>query len=162
MKLRELCVAGLCASHPPPDHYVHCGQPLFGNTVPPLQRFVEFIVRFANRSGDALWEDANSINAKRFAQQLQKTRDMVQKRSLLIEDEHYENLKRLMQEFGDFDLGKTRLLELRRAHFPLENVPDHDVQRVIQQNQLKKEAYSHLLTELERSLKNQLRNPTRY
>ena len=87
---------------------------------------------------------------------------MVQKRSLLIEDEHYEKLKRLMQEFGDFDLGKARLLELRGTHFPLENVPDHDVQRVIQQNRLKKEAYSQLLTELERSLKNQLRGPARY
>jgi hypothetical protein len=113
-------------------------------------------------AGDALWEDANSINARRFAQQLQKTRDMVQKRSLLIEDEHYEKLKRLMEEFGDFDLGKARLLELRRTHFPLESVPDQEVQRVIQQNQLKKEAYSQLLTELERSLKNQLRSPARY
>jgi len=110
-------------------------------------------------AGDSLWEDANSQNARRFALQLQKTRDMVQKRSLLVEDEHYEALKRLMQEFGDFDLGKARLMELRRNHFPLEDVPDHDVQRVIQQNHLKREAYSQLLTELEQSLKHQLRNP---
>jgi hypothetical protein len=110
-------------------------------------------------AGDLLWEEANSINARRFAQQLQKTRDMVQKRSLLIEDQHYEALKRLMQEFGDFDLGKARLLELRRSQFPLQDVPDQDVQRVIHQNSLKKEAYSRLLTELESSLKRQLRNP---
>ena len=111
-------------------------------------------------AGDSLWEEANSINARRFAQQLQKTRDMVQKRSLLIEDAHYEALKKLMQEFGDFNLGKTRLLELRRNQFPLQDLADHDVNRVIQQNRLKKEAYSKLLTELERSLKDQLRNPT--
>src|SRR5215510_1088274 len=46
-------------------------------------------------AGDQLWEEANSHNAQKFAQQLQKTKDMVQKRSLLIEDEHYESLKRL-------------------------------------------------------------------
>src|SRR5205085_9776844 len=108
-------------------------------------------------SGNKLWEEANTTNARRFAQQLQKTRDIVQKRSLLIEDEHYEALKRLLEEFGDFDLGKTRLLELRRNQFPLHNIPDDEVQRVIEQNRLKKEAYSQLLTTLEYSLKRQLR-----
>jgi Glu-tRNA(Gln) amidotransferase subunit E-like FAD-binding protein len=110
-------------------------------------------------AGDQLWEEANSINAGRFARQLQKTRDMVQKRSLLIEDLHYEALKSLMQEFDDFNLGKARLLELRRNQFPIQDLSDHDVQRVIHQNSLKKEAYSQLLTELEASLKRQLRNP---
>ncbi len=110
-------------------------------------------------AGDSLWEEANAVNARRFAQQLQKTRDMVQKRSLLIEDEHYESLKRLMQEFGDFDLGKARLLELRRNQFPLQDVPDHMIQNVIDQNRLMKDAYSQLLVELERSLKQQLRKP---
>jgi Glu-tRNA(Gln) amidotransferase subunit E-like FAD-binding protein len=113
-------------------------------------------------AGDSLWEEANSINARRFAQQLQKTRDMVQKRSLLIEGAHYEALKKLMEEFGDFNLGKARLLELRRNQFPLQDLADHDVNRVIQENRLKKEAYSKLLTQLERSLKDQLRNPTTY
>jgi hypothetical protein len=112
-------------------------------------------------AGDNLWDDANSINARRFAQQLQKTRDMVQKRSLLIEDEHYESLKRLMEEFGDFDLGKARLLDLRRNQFQLQDVPDHIVQSVIEQNRQKKEAYSQLLVDLELSLKRQLRNPGR-
>lgn len=82
-------------------------------------------------AGDNLWEHADSINARRFAQQLQRTRDMVQKRSLLIEDAHYETLKRLMEEFGDFDLGKARLLELRRREFPLHDVPDGIIRHVI-------------------------------
>ncbi|HKB68744.1 MAG TPA: hypothetical protein VKC61_23075 [Pyrinomonadaceae bacterium] len=110
-------------------------------------------------AGDHLWEEANTVNARRFARQLQKTKDMVQKRSLLIEDAHYESLKSLMEEFGDFNLGKTRLLELRRNQFPLQDVQDHMVQDVIEQNRQKKEAYSLLLVNLELSLKRQLRNP---
>ena len=111
-------------------------------------------------AGDHLWEQANSINARRFSQQLQKTREMVKKRSLLIEDDHYRSLKGLVQEFDDFNLGKARLLELRGNQFPLENVPDQDVHRVVHENQLKREAYSQLVTELEQSLKDQLRNPS--
>jgi Glu-tRNA(Gln) amidotransferase subunit E-like FAD-binding protein len=112
-------------------------------------------------AGDKLWEEANAINARRFAQQLQKTRNMVQRSSLLIEDEHYEALKTLLEEFGDFDLGKARLLELRSNQFPLNDVPDNDVQRVIEENRLKKEAYSQLLDKLEHSLKRQLRGAIR-
>jgi hypothetical protein len=111
-------------------------------------------------NGDKLWEEANTINARRFARQLHKTRDMVQKRSLLIEDEHYEALKKLLQEFGNFNLGKVRLMELRRQQFQLSEVLDQEVKRVIQQNRSKKDAYSKLLSELEQSLKRQLRHPS--
>jgi hypothetical protein len=53
----------------------------------------------------------------------------------------------------------ARLFELRRPQFQLSDVPDEEVQRVIQQNRSKKEAYSKLLTELEQSLKRQLCDP---
>ncbi|HEX8457299.1 MAG TPA: hypothetical protein VF656_08380 [Pyrinomonadaceae bacterium] len=112
-------------------------------------------------AGDKLWEEANTRNAHTFSRQLKLTRDIVQKSSLLIEDEHYEALTRLMDEFGNFNLGKARLLELRRNRFPLLDVPDTEVQRVIEQNGLKKEAYSHLLIQIERYFKSQMRGAFR-
>lgn len=75
----------------------------------------------------------------------------------MIEDEHYSALRRLLEGFGNFDLGKARLLELRRNNFPLHDVPDAEIQRVIEQNRLTKEAYSTLLTEIERYFKGQIR-----
>ena len=70
-------------------------------------------------SGDKLWEEANITNVRSFAQQLQKTKDMIQKRSLLIEDHHYETLKELLREFGEFNFGKARLLHLGAINFRL-------------------------------------------
>lgn len=109
-------------------------------------------------AGDQLWEEANRRNAQKFAEQLQNTKDMVQRRSLLIEDTHYEELGRLLREFGEFDLGKAKLLELRSNQFPIGDVLDAEVQRVIQQNRLKKDTYSELLARVEKSLKRQLRS----
>ncbi|NEP20192.1 MAG: hypothetical protein F6J97_25460 [Leptolyngbya sp. SIO4C1] len=64
-------------------------------------------------AGDSLWERANKLNAKKFAEQLKKTEDQIFRSSLLIENWHYEKLKELIDRFSKFQFGKTRLIDLR-------------------------------------------------
>ena len=113
-------------------------------------------------AGDSLWESANPQNARRFSNQLKETKDQVTRSSLLIEDEHYESLKRLLTEFGEFDLGKVRLIELRNPRFPLGDIDPYIMQGVIEQNRQRKEAYSTLLEKVETSFKKQIRGEIKY
>jgi len=66
-------------------------------------------------AGDHLWERADARSVKNFARQLKKTELQVFRSSLLIENEHYERLKRLIEQFNEFKFGKTRLIELRNV-----------------------------------------------
>ncbi|MBI3650850.1 MAG: hypothetical protein HY231_07345 [Acidobacteria bacterium] len=111
--------------------------------------------------GDALWERANIQSAKRFSIQLKETKDQVTKSSLLIEDVDYIALKKVLEEFGEFDLGKAKLIQLRNLRY-LEDVDNQIIEEVIELNRQKKEAYSNLLEKIETSFKKQIRGEIKY
>lgn len=108
-------------------------------------------------AGDSLWERANVANARRFAGQLKKTKDQVKRSSLLIEEGHYESLRKLTEEFGKFQVGKAKLIDLRNSHTHDHGVNDIDIEFAIEANRETKEKYSKLLAELESSFKRQMR-----
>ena len=99
---------------------------------------------------DNLWEVANIKNVKAFAQQLKKTENQIDRHSLLIEDQHYLNLKNLINDFYQFKFGKIRLYELRNNN---SNNYDSQLQvdqikEVIDRNKEIKDKYSSLLVYL--------------
>ena len=109
--------------------------------------------------GDKLWEVINVNNVKAFAEQLKKTENQIDRHSLLIEDQHYLNLKNLINDFYQFKFGKTTLFELRNN-----NLNNHDsqlqleqVEQVINQNKEIKDKYSSLLDHLKEDFKRQIR-----
>ena len=108
-------------------------------------------------AGDDLWERASVANARRFAEQLKKTEEQVARSSLLIEDGHYESLKRLMEEFNRFRFGKAQLIDLRNRRAHTYGVNDEDIEFTIESNRETKEKYSNLLAQLEGSFKRQMR-----
>jgi hypothetical protein len=105
-------------------------------------------------SGDNLWEHATKLNAKKFAEQLKKTEDQILLSSLLVENEHYQRLRELMDRFSKFEFGKTRLIDLRRRSTDQLNL--EDIERTIKNNRIVKEDYSRLLHEIETYFKDQI------
>ena len=105
-------------------------------------------------AGDALWENANFQNLRKFANQLQKTKQQVMRSSLLIEEDHYALLKNLLDEFSEFRLGKTRLIELRQAS--RKRPPIEEIRSAIEQNRDAKRRYSELMGLIEESLRQQI------
>ena len=105
-------------------------------------------------AGDSLWEIANINNLNRFTTQLKNTDDMINKNALLIEDEHLRKLKRLMDAFWNFRIGKKTLIELRESR---ERVWDEDIRQTISQNRQIREEYNHLIFDIASSFKRQLR-----
>jgi hypothetical protein len=112
-------------------------------------------------TGNNLWEQVSEANARLFYKQLQQTENQIIKSSLLIEDQHYESLKRLIKDFHEFNDGKGRLRDIVRNHHPL---PEHDRDRMLERirqatemNREIKDRYSQLLIEIECSFKRQIR-----
>jgi hypothetical protein len=64
---------------------------------------------------DDLWIRATPENVQRFSAQLNKSRFRLEKSSLFIEDEHYNTLRGVFDEFERFLLGKENLVELHNT-----------------------------------------------
>lgn len=109
--------------------------------------------------GDKLWEVASINNVKSFAEQLKRTENQIDRHSLLIEDQHYSNLKNLINNFNQFKFGKTTLVELRKNNSSNDNsdITLDQVNAVINQNKELKDKYSSLLVLLKEDFKRQIR-----
>ncbi len=68
-------------------------------------------------AGNGLWEIASKEKLQRFIEQLKVTRESVEKNALLVEDTDYRNLIKCIDDFENFQIGKERLIELRRTEF---------------------------------------------
>lgn len=110
-------------------------------------------------AGDNLWERANVINLKKFSSQLKKTDEMINKRLLLIEDEHREELMSVMEAFKNFRIGKEKLVDLRSINSAWNNDPraKNEIRGVIKHNREIRDQYNQLINKIRDSLRNQLR-----
>ena len=111
-------------------------------------------------SADKLWGKANLLNLKEFSNQLESTENMVNQSALLIEEEHLARLQELIKTFWDFEFRKTRLIDLRRNQnefYFFET--DQIIHAVIRENAEVKNEYDQLITEINKSFKEQLKSP---
>lgn len=103
---------------------------------------------YTKRLADALWKDANPKKLPSFADQIGQTKFVIEENMLLIEEEHYNKLMDLMEEFESFKVGKQRLAEIRQST-PEEILANiHDVSEMIRENGDCKERYDDLVTQI--------------
>lgn len=67
-------------------------------------------LRFA---GDKLWHEASKENMMEFSDAVQQTRLIAEKVSLVMDNGNYQRLRRLLERFERFRIGKRNLIELR-------------------------------------------------
>ena len=80
---------------------------------------------YTKQQADSLWEEANPEKIPSFIEQIQLTKDAVNDNMLLIEEEHYNKLNKLIKQFEEFRLGKERLIDLRNK--TIEEIQVHGV-----------------------------------
>jgi len=105
--------------------------------------------------GQDLWESASPQNLKSFADQLFKTKKVIEKSALLIEEEHYVNLLLLIEEFSNYQFGKKYLIDYRKKKSS-EIDPTEIGEYAIEINRQKREKYISLINELQEEFRNQL------
>lgn len=106
-------------------------------------------------TADLLWEEANDLNLRQFSKQLKTTIDGLEKSYLFIEETHYQELKKLLKEFSDYQFGKKKLIELYRQKAN-EQIDYQLVQQLISHNRGKKQNYEDLLDRIRKDLKKQI------
>ncbi len=106
---------------------------------------------------DALWEEANEQNLRRFSQQLKKTMDEVEKSYLFIEENHYQELLELLNEFKNYEIEKKRLVQLYMRRSYKQQVDPYEIKQLVEQNREGKQRYEQLVKEIGDNLKNQIR-----
>ncbi len=113
-----------------------------------------------NHIGEVLWERAEIQKVKDFSKQLKTTKLTVEKSALLIEDNHYKDLIKILDNFGKFEFGKMTLISLRnRQAHELENygVNEVEIRRVIDQNRKTKQEFVSLVDNLATEFKRQIK-----
>lgn len=66
------------------------------------------------RSMNELWNEVTRDNLWDFQEKLIKTYNVLEQKALLIEPLHYDELRGILNEFGNYQMGKETLLKLRR------------------------------------------------
>ena len=107
-------------------------------------------------NADELWDNANHLNLKKFVEQLKQTTDQVKKNSLLIERGHLSELLRLFAEFGEYQVGKQKLIEYEYRDNGTHK-DDKEILNMILDNGDLKNRYSKILDELEIEFRRQLK-----
>jgi len=105
---------------------------------------------------DALWDDANEQNLRNFSRQLKKTIDEIERSYLFIEENHYRELKELLKQFGEYKLGKIKLVQLYKRRTE-ERLNEREIRLWINHNRERKQRYEQIIDKIGRDLKNQIR-----
>lgn len=110
--------------------------------------------------GEELWERAEIQKLKDFSKQLKTTKLTVEKSAILIEDNHYKDLIKILDNFGKFEFGKMTLISLRyRQAHELDNygVNDGEIRRFIDRNRQTKQEFVSLVDKLSNEFKRQIK-----
>ena len=108
--------------------------------------------------GDRLWEEATDRNLLSFADQLRSTEAIVREGEIFFDDSDRQALLDLLKRLGDFDLGKSRLLELRSRQQieTLRSEWNDQIERQIEDNRECKTQYEGLLETIRVSFRQRL------
>ena len=106
---------------------------------------------------DNLWAKADFTNLKNFSKQLKTTKDTIGKSMLLIEDQHYIDLNTLVECFGNYQIGKSTLIELRNKTEENTYLQMNEIEELIQKNHKNMDNYNRLIVEIGQKLKEQIR-----
>jgi len=111
-------------------------------------------------SADDLWESATTLKLKDFSQKVYNAKVSIAKSALLIEDHHYKQLQKLIQQFENFKFGKQQLLSMRnKSRQDIENsIQDSsEISEIIEHNRNFKNDYDNLISLLKVDFIRQIR-----
>ena len=71
------------------------------------------VLLYTKRQADMLWQKADPTQIPSFSEQIRLTRNAISDNLLLIEEEHYNKLIQLIEQFEQFQFGKSKLIDIR-------------------------------------------------
>ena len=119
------------------------------------------VLLYTKRQADLLWQNADPNQIPSFSEQIRLTRNAISDNLLLIEEEHYEKLIQLIEQFEQFQFGKLKLIDIRIQIEGGEQVQQiiskADAQNTINKNRRTKEKYDKLIMDIGKSFREQIK-----
>jgi len=105
-----------------------------------------------------LWIQANTQNLISFTLHLDKTINRIETHRLLIENVHYDKLKKILLTLNNFKLNKLNLIRMRlMTEDQAKSFKTSDIDNYIAQNRTSKDQFENLLEVLADDFKAQIR-----
>lgn len=118
------------------------------------------VLLYTKQQADMLWQRADPSQIPAFSEQIRLTRRAIDDNLLLIEDDHYEKLIQLIEQFEQFQFGKLKLIDIRSQLESGDEAPQitkEEAQGTIKSNKKTKEKYDELIMDIGKSFRNQIK-----
>ena len=118
------------------------------------------VLLYTKRQADMLWQKADPTQIPSFSEQIRLTRNAISDNLLLIEEEHYNKLIQLIEQFEQFQFGKSKLIDIRTQledGVPVSVISKEDAQKTINKNKKTKDKYDELIMDIGKSFRMQIK-----
>ncbi|MBQ8959305.1 MAG: hypothetical protein IJ057_13615 [Bacteroidales bacterium] len=118
------------------------------------------VLLYTKQQADMLWQKADPSKIPSFSEQIRLTRKAINDNLLLIEEEHYNKLIQLIEQFEQFQFGKLKLIDIRiqiEEGETVQTITEEDTKNTIQQNKATKDRYDELIMDIGKSFRNQIK-----
>ena len=117
------------------------------------------VLLYTKQQADMLWQKADPSQIPAFSEQIRQTRRAIDDNLLLIEEEHYNKLIQLIEQFEQFQFGKLKLVEIRSQFDNGDEVviSKTETQKTIRNNRRTKDRYDALIMDIGKSFRKQIR-----
>lgn len=118
------------------------------------------VLLYTKRQADLLWQRADPNQIPSFSEQIRLTRNAISDNLLLIEEEHYEKLIQLIEQFEQFQFGKLKLIDIRtqiEGGEQVQQISKAEAQSTINGNRKTKEKYDKLIMDISKSFREQIK-----
>lgn len=118
------------------------------------------VLLYTKRQADMLWQKAGPTQIPSFSEQIRLTRNAISDNLLLIEEEHYNKLIQLIEQFEQFQFGKSKLVDIRTQledGVPVSVISKEEAQKTINKNKKTKDKYDELIMDIGKSFRMQIK-----
>lgn len=118
------------------------------------------VLLYTKRQADMLWQKADPAQIPSFSEQIRLTRNAISDNLLLIEEEHYNKLIQLIEQFEQFQFGKSKLVDIRTQledGVPVSVISKEEAQKTINKNKKTKDKYDELIMDIGKSFRMQIK-----
>lgn len=115
---------------------------------------------YTKQQADMLWKKADPNQIPSFSEQIRLTRKAIDDNLLLIEEEHYNKLIQLIEQFEQFQFGKLKLIDIRAQLEDgelVQRITVEDTKSTILQNKSTKDKYDELIMDIGNSFRKQIK-----
>lgn len=107
-------------------------------------------------SMELLWDHASEENVRDFANKLAQASRKLEQSALLVEPNHYQELNEILNQFGDYRLGKQTLIEVSQDRVIGNPIQNSEIRQLVSRNGVTRQHLRKYLPQMMDCLRSQI------